>query len=210
MTPLESPTASPDPDPRQPLAPDLSHLDDRSTRAWTEAMAVRPLAGGRYLVESQSGATYLVDLPQSTCSCPDHEIRGACCKHLRRVAIEVNERRVPPPGKTHGTCRICKTTTFVPESGPSVCDDCWIAPGTPVTDRETDDTVIVDRVTDEPADEWYLESAECLLADYPGNETYPRDDLVVTAVYQSSHEADTEHDTQHRYAFPYSRLTQGA
>ena len=80
-----------------PLAPDLTSLEDRSARAWTEPMAVRPLGDGRYVVESGSGGTYVVDLDRGRCSCPDHEIRGARCKHMRRVAIEITEGRVPTP-----------------------------------------------------------------------------------------------------------------
>jgi hypothetical protein len=60
-------------------------------------MAVRPLGDGRYTVESERGATYVVDLDARRCSCPDHEIRGVRCKHMRRVAIEITEGRLPAP-----------------------------------------------------------------------------------------------------------------
>jgi len=83
---------------KAPLAPDVTALEDRSARAWTEPMAVRPLGDGRYVVESAGDATYVVDLEAARCSCPDHEIRGARCKHLRRVAIEVTHGRLPAPG----------------------------------------------------------------------------------------------------------------
>ncbi len=82
---------------KAPLAPDTATLEDRSARAWTEPMAVRPLPDGRYVVESARDATYVVDLDERRCSCPDHEIRGVRCKHMRRVAIEITEGRLPTP-----------------------------------------------------------------------------------------------------------------
>ncbi|MFQ3318794.1 MAG: hypothetical protein ACI8UR_000603 [Natronomonas sp.] len=206
MTHPEYTAASSDSDVRRPLAPDTSRLDDRSARAWTEAMAVRPLGYGRYAVESQSGATYLVSLPRSDCTCPDHEIRGERCKHLRRVAIEVTEGRVPPPGKVRGDCDICTRESFVPESGPAVCGDCWLERGDVATDRETGDTVVVYRLTDETASKRYIDSADCTVADYPKNDGYPTDDPVVEVVYPFSGDAEADLDERPRYAFPYSRL----
>lgn len=82
---------------REPLAPDTATLDSRATRAWLERMAVRRLPDGRYAVETDSDTTYVVDLASGRCSCPDHEIRGAHCKHLRRVAIEITRGRLDPP-----------------------------------------------------------------------------------------------------------------
>jgi hypothetical protein len=60
-------------------------------------MAVRPLPDGRYAVDSGGAATYVVDLEAPRCSCPDHEIRGVRCKHMRRVAIEITRDRLPSP-----------------------------------------------------------------------------------------------------------------
>jgi len=93
MTRIERPRASR----KAPLAPDTASLEDRSARAWTEPMAVRTLPDGRYAVESARGVTYVVDLEERRCSCPDHEIRGVRCKHMRRVAIEITEGRLPAP-----------------------------------------------------------------------------------------------------------------
>ena len=93
MTQSERPRAAR----KTPLAPDTTALEDRSARAWTEAMAVHPLCDGRYAVESERGATYVVDPDIGECSCPDHEIRDVRCKHMRRVAIEITEDRVPAP-----------------------------------------------------------------------------------------------------------------
>lgn len=169
-------------------------------------MAVRPVGEGRYVVESQSGAEYLVDLPKGDCSCPDHEIRGEHCKHLRRVAIEVTERRVPAPGMTEADCAICGRESFVPETGPAVCADCWLEGGELATDRETGDTVVVYRLADETAEERYIDAAGCTVADYPRNDGYPRNDPVVEVVYPFSGDARADLDERPRYAFPYSRL----
>lgn len=206
MTQHECTSASSDFDARRPLAPDTRRLDDRSARAWTEAMAVRPLGRGRYAVSSQSGAEYLVDLPRGDCSCPDHEIRGERCKHLRRVAIEVTERRVPPPGELRGDCTICGREAFLPEDGPAVCPDCWLERGDVATDRETGDTVVVYRMTDETAAERYIDAAGCTVAEYPRNDGYPPEDPVVEVVYPFDDDAATDLDERRRYAFPYSRL----
>ena len=191
--------------PKEPLAPDLASMDERSVRAWTEAMAVAPLGGGRYAVEGQSDNTYVVDLPASDCTCPDHTIRGERCKHLRRVAIEVNRGRVAPPGKVRGTCAACRREAFLPEDGPPLCDACRLEPGDLATDRETGDTVLVARVTDARADEVPVGETGGTVADYPTNEGYPRDDLVVEAVYPFSRPGVPRSDLP-RYSFPLSRL----
>jgi hypothetical protein len=169
-------------------------------------MAVRPLGRGRYAVESGSGSTYLVSLPESDCSCPDRVFRGERCKHLRRVAIEVTEGRVPPPGRRRRACAACGRESFVPESGPSVCEDCWLERGDVATDRETGDAVVVYRLTDETADERYIAAADCTVAAYPENDGYPADDPVVEVVYPFSGEADADLGSRPRYAFPHARL----
>ena len=76
--------------------PPTTDDEDRASRARTEPMTVRPLRDGRYVVETEGG-TYVVDLDARECTCPDHAVRGATCKHLRRVAIDVTEDRVPAP-----------------------------------------------------------------------------------------------------------------
>lgn len=206
MTHHEYTPASSDSPTRRPLAPDTSRLEERSARAWTEPMAVRPLGGGRYAVDSSSGATYAVDLLTGTCSCPDHEIRGERCKHLRRVAIEITERRVPPPGRRRADCAVCRRPSFVPESGPAVCGDCWLERGDIATDRETGDTIVVYRMTADTATDRYIDSAGCTVADYPKNDGYPSDDPVVEAVYPFDGEPDADLGERRRYAFPRSRL----
>jgi hypothetical protein len=181
-------------------------MPERSVRAWTEPMAVEPLGSGRYRVESASGNEYTVDLPASDCTCPDHGYRGERCKHLRRVAIDVTEGRVPPPGKRRGTCAACNREAFVPEDGtPPLCPSCHLDPGDVVTDRETGDLLVVAAVTDRPADVVRIEGANCTVAEYPTNEGYPPDDLVVEVVYPFSHPRRDFSDLP-RYSFPHSRL----
>lgn len=211
--------------PKVALAPDLRKLDERAVRAWTEPMAVTPLGGGVYRVETQDDHSYSVDLPGQRCTCPDHQYRGSQCKHLRRVAIEITQERVPPPGKEVADCAVCATESYVPElSDPPLCDDCRLEPGDIVRDRETGevdrgetsgeasgersepragDRLVVTRVTTDRADEYVIETAGRTVADYETNEDYPADDLVVEVVYLG---AAARRDDPREYAFPYSRL----
>lgn len=188
------------------LAPDLRALDDRAARAWTERMAVRPLGESRYAVDAESGATYVVDLTGPSCTCPDNQIRGQRCKHLRRVAIEITSHRVPPPGKTWAVCDACRTETFAAEDapGPHLCPACHLDPGDVVIDRETGDRLVVRTVTDDRADEVSIDAAETTVADYSTNEGYPSDDLVVEVSYLSDLASDR--NRERRYSFPLSRL----
>ena len=170
---------------KRALAPDLRRLDERAARAWTEEMAVRPLGDGRYAVDAESETTYVVDLPGRSCTCPDNQIRGQHCTHLRRVAIEITSHRVPPPGKTWAVCDSCEAETFVDEDapGPHLCPACRLEPGDVVVDREADDRLVVRAVTDRRADEVRIDAAGTTVADYPTNEGYPADDLVVEVSY---------------------------
>jgi len=170
-------------------------------------MAVDPIDGGRYAVESGSGATYVVDLPRGDCTCPDHEIRGERCKHLRRVAIEVTERRVPPPGYREGRCSCCRRPAFLPEPGPPLCPDCWLEGGDVAVDRETGDTVVVRRTTTTPASEYRIGAAGCTVAEYPRNDGYPPEDPVVEVVYPFDGDPDVDLEDLRGYAFPRSRLS---
>jgi hypothetical protein len=187
------------------LAPDLRRLDDRAIRAWTERMAVTPLGGGEYAVDSESPGTYVVDARSHACTCPDHRIRGATCKHLRRVAIEISLGRVPPPGERRGTCAACGVETFVAEAAdpPALCDTCRLESGDVVRDRESDDRLVVARVTGARADERSIPDRDCTVADWATNDGYPDDDIVVEAVYLAD-AARSENPMP--YSFPHSRL----
>lgn len=201
MTHLERSPASPD---REPLAPDLRELEDRAVRAWTEAMAVDPLGSGRYAVDSASGNRYVVNLDAGSCTCPDQSIRHERCKHVRRVAIQVNRGDLPPPGKARGACLVCDRETFHDEDAPALCDAHGLDRGDVVRDRETGDLAVVFRVTGERADERLIDGGT--VAEYRGNEGYPDDDPVVEVVYPFSAPADVDFADLNRYAFPISRL----
>jgi hypothetical protein len=65
--------------------------------------------------------------------------------------------------------------------------------------------LVVARVTDRPADVVRIADANCTVAEYPTNEGYPADDLVVEVVYPFSHPQRSFADLP-RYSFPHSRL----
>ena len=189
------------------LAPDTAALDDRSTLAWTEEMVVRPLKGSRYVVDGERGGSHVVNLERGYCSCPDHERRGERCKHLRRVAIEINLGRVPPPGQRIVECANCgdDLTVDVAESEPHLCESCALEPGERLVDEETDATVRVVSVTDRRAGEVAVPQRDCTVADYPSNGEYPPDDVVVNVLYPGAEDAE-----QRRiYSLPLSRLARG-
>ncbi|WP_136717640.1 SWIM zinc finger family protein [Halorientalis salina] len=193
--------------PKVALAPDLRELDERAVRAWTEPMAVTPLGGGVYRVDTHEDHSYSVDVPGQRCTCPDHRYRGAQCKHLRRVAIEITQERVPAPGKREADCAVCGRESFVPETAdPPLCDDCRLEPDDVVRDWETGDRLVVTRVVPERADEYVIESVGTTVADYETNEGYPADDPVVEVTYLGD---AAQRDEPRTYAFPYSRLDHG-
>lgn len=169
-------------------------------------MAVTPLGGGCYLVESEHGSEYTVDLVERRCTCPDYHFRGAQCKHIRRVAIEITQGRVPPPGKRAADCAHCGRESFVPETAaPPLCEDCRLEDGEVVVDRETADSLLVRRVRPERAHEAVIGETGTTVAAHPTNRSYPADDLVVDAVYLGD---SVRNDDPKEYAFPYSRLRQ--
>jgi hypothetical protein len=180
--------------------------DDRSERAKREPMTVRPLRDRRYVVETDGG-TYVVALDAGTCSCPDHEIRGERCKHLRRVAIEVTEGRIPAPDERVGVCAVCGVETFVPfaASGPRLCERHDFERGDAVYDRETGKLLVVTRVTERRADEYRTDEGRPIEA-YPTNVAYGAHEPVVEAVYAESLGPAHGIDDARRYGFPASRL----
>lgn len=180
----------------------------RALRARTDPMVVRPLRDDRYVVETERG-TYVVDLDGRSCTCPDHAIRGARCKHLRRVAIEVNEGRVPPPGKRTAVCAVCGDQTFVPthERGPQLCSEHSFTSGEFVRDRETGSVLVVIDVTTDRADE-HVTADGRTIADYESNAGYGGHEPVVEVAYlESLRRTDDVHFSDARqYGFPASRL----
>ena len=180
------------------LVPDLDAMTPRAARAWRERMAVSVIGGGRYTVASESGGSYTVDLPGKRCTCPDHTMRGERCKHLRRVAIEITEGRLPRPGFRAADCCVCGREAFVPETTRlPLCEHCSFAPGERVRDRETGDLLVVVRSVDRRADEVDIEALETTVASHSTNRAYDPGEPVVEAVYPGG---------DHPYSFPRSRL----
>jgi hypothetical protein len=186
-------------------------LDERSRRARNEAMAVRSFGTNVYEVTGESGGTYLVDLGAARCTCPDYRFRDARCKHLRRVAIEVTEGRIPPPGHVTAVCAECGGRAFVPNGAepPHYCEAHRLAPGDRARDRETGDEVLIVATAHLPADAVSVPDRAVTVADYETNTDYPADDPVVGAVYvRSAHidEDGPDPPTLRVYTFPRSRL----
>lgn len=211
MTHTEHTPASPSHPATRPKARlPVGDTTGRARRAREEAMAVRPLRDGRYVVETDSG-TYVVDLEARTCTCPDHAIRGARCKHSRRVAIEINEKRLPAPDRRTAVCAVCGDPTFVPMAvtGPQLCERHGFAPGDLVRDRESDKLLVVTDVTAERADERVVEAATKRVSEFDTNANYGGHEPVVEAVYVPARvpvDGTLDLGERKRYGFPASRL----
>lgn len=169
-------------------------------------MTVRPLRDRRYVVETDGG-TYVVALAAGTCTCPDHAIRGARCKHLRRVAIDVTNGELPAPDERVGVCAVCGSETFVPveQSGSQLCATHQPAVGTVVRDRETGQLVVVTEVTSVRADEYDTGEGRAV-DEYATNADYGAHEPVVEAVYVDSLSPTRDLAAAKRYGFPASRL----
>ncbi len=184
---------------------------DRSLRARTEPMAVHSFGTNLYEVETDSGS-YLVDVGAGRCACPDHQFRGARCKHLRRVAIEINEGRVPPPGQVAVTCRGCGRELYVDndaaDDGPHYCPDDRIVPGDTVRDRETGQRLVAVTPPGGRADRVPIPGEDVTVAAHPSNEGYDPDQPVVGAVYLDGRVTDrgVRPEALRVYTFPRARL----
>jgi len=185
--------------------------DERARRARAERMAVTAFGSSLYEVESASDNTYLVDLGAGRCTCPDHVVRGVRCKHLRRVAIEITERLVPPPGHVAGECAHCGEVAFVraDADGPHFCRDHRLAVGDRATDRETGHAVVVTALSDRSADAVTVPGTGQTVAEYETNADYPDDDPVVAAVYVDDLSVGADGPSREElqvYVFPHTRL----
>ncbi|MFD1598601.1 SWIM zinc finger family protein [Halobellus rarus] len=167
-------------------------------------MTVRPLRDGRYVVESDGG-TYVVAAGRTTCTCPDNAIRGARCKHIRRVSLEIEAGVVPGPNERERVCAVCGGRTFGPidDGSPALCDRHDHATGDIVRDRETGTLLVVVESVGERADETRTDEGR-LVSTYETNAAYGGQEPVFAAVYVASLPADTE--AERRYLFPASRL----
>lgn len=124
---------------------------------------------------------------------------GATCKHRRRVAIELTSRRA--------TAASTAWPVGPRRSFPRRAT-CRVEPGDVVVTRETGDRLVV-AAADRRADEVTIAAADTTVADYPTNEGYPPDDVVVEVSYLGDAVGERPHRT---YSFPLSRLrrTDGA
>ncbi len=68
----------------------MSALTERPRwqRARREDIYLVRVTDAVYRVESESGNTYVIDVEQRQCSCPDHTYRGVSCKHLLKAVQE--------------------------------------------------------------------------------------------------------------------------
>lgn len=184
----------------------------RARRARVEPMLVRSLRNDRYVVET-AGGTYVVDLEGATCTCPDSALRTVRCKHLRRVAIEVNEGRIAPPGKRAHTCAVCGDRVFVPvdRTGPALCHDHGHRVGDVVRDRETGDLLLITAEPNGRADQTRTDDGRAI-SEFPSNANYGAHEPVLEAVYLASVDPqsglDRALDALKRYQFPASRLVE--
>lgn len=206
MTHSETAAASSETELRTLPAP--AGVEGRARRARTEPMAVRSFGTNLYEVTTEGGS-YLVDVGASRCTCPDFLFRDARCKHLRRVAIEITEGRVPPPGHVAVDCRDCATAVFVRSDradGPHYCGAHRLVVGDTVRDRETGRRLVVVTRPERRADEVHLEDST--VADHPTNGDYRPDEPVVGAVYPGGRiTAEGPRPADLRvYSFPRSRL----
>ncbi|SFS63459.1 hypothetical protein [Halostagnicola kamekurae] len=78
-----------------------AHLADRERRALEQYLTVLEDdprvrdADDMYLVVSESGSEYLVDVRERTCECDDATYRGVTCKHQHRVRFATGRRSIP-------------------------------------------------------------------------------------------------------------------
>ena len=184
---------------------DGAALDGASRRAWTEEMTVRPFGDG-YLIDCESGSQY-VSLAPTDCSC-DAATDENRCEHVRRVAIEINLGRVPPPAERTVPCRGCDRQVAVSaaNSPPALCGECHLKPGDVVVDNEGDGETPLLVVSEPglPADVVSLPDDGRTVAEYPGNDGYPPGEPVVEAVYPQAVSTGRE---PRRYLFPLARLS---
>lgn len=103
MSHTTDPHRTPPIDGPEPLIDTTTHrlahgitLPGRTQRALEEPMAVTlSQKGGVYQVRKQDNSTYLVDVVNGTCTCPDPHDHD---KHQRRVERELELDRVPTIG----------------------------------------------------------------------------------------------------------------
>lgn len=83
--------------------PTTTQLEPRDAAALTEKMTVLDDAPGvtgapgLFLVVTESGRSYRVDVRQGACECDDAFYRDpdGGCKHVRRVQYAINQKHIP-------------------------------------------------------------------------------------------------------------------
>jgi hypothetical protein len=114
---------------------DIDHA--RFVRGCTEDMTVTPIAPHMFEV-SHNGETYMVDLRDGVCDCPDSRYRNTICKHLLRAAIvaiyaEGVTTELVARVASHAATHACPAGNDVICSGPTgpelPCPDCIEATG---------------------------------------------------------------------------------
>ena len=197
---------------RDPRTFPADGYDGRAYRARAEPMTVWPLRDGRYLVDRED-RTYVVDAERAACTCPDSAIRGARCKHVRRIAIEVDAGFVPAPDERERACAVCGGRAFVATDarGPALCPRHDHAPGSLVADRETGTLLVVVAATGRRTDEVRTDEGR-LVADYDTNAAYGRHEPTFAARYVDAFPIPEAGDRSAadaagaQYLFPASRL----
>ena len=167
-------------------------------------MTLRPLRDGRTIVETDGG-TYVVDDDHERCTCPDHAIRDARCKHIRRVEIDAAAGVIPPAGAREGVCALCGEPVIVDlDQSTALCERHAVAPGECIIDRETGDLLVVVEATTERADERRIDDGR-RIADVETNRHYGSHEPVIEAVYAGAL-GRRAGGAAKRYGFPAGRL----
>ena len=101
---------------------DSDEIETRTRRALEEHMTVDPNApevkGADDMIMVTSTSSYIVDLKQKSCSCPDNTHRGSHCKHLRRAEFAMG--REPIPAKAAVECTPSQPFGALTDADPQV------------------------------------------------------------------------------------------
>jgi len=120
---------------------DSEPLDELDARALTEYMTVLDQGAARgaedcYVVVTESGSEYFVDLRSGSCTCPDAMHRDRRCKHQRRAAFATGARPIP---------EWVDTDAIDPDLGAHVDGPVMTDGGTGIIDAGDDGVIVDDR-----------------------------------------------------------------
>lgn len=121
----------------------VESIDKRTIRAATESMTIVALGRGEYKVYSGTRKSYVVDLINETCECPDEEFNHPVdgCKHRQRVCMELGQLPIPDLGRRTDVeimvgARVGEEPVAIADGGRAKCVECGgylpdeIEPGT--------------------------------------------------------------------------------